>query len=237
MISRKNILDLELRRKIYNYILENPSSYEREISKKMDIPKTTLRHHLITLKKLELITEKNANGYKRYFVVNKIGKRDKEILNILKQNIPRNILLYLMYYVVCSQLEISRALEKKPSTINFHLKKLKDLGLITQANFNDRKKTTNNKKLFVRKKIKREILYKLINRETNYILYNLLIICKDSVSDKDFLNCILFTNEAIERFQRRIPRVHLNGVVKSPEQEIENIVKMIYTVLPHPYHA
>jgi len=234
MISSKNILNLELRREIYNYILNNPSSYVREISKKMEIPKTTLRHHLITLEKRELITSKEGKGFKRYYVANKLGKREKEILTILKRDIPRNILLYLMHYVVCSQLEISKVLEKNPATVSYHIKKLKELGLIVKSDFDDEGNLKSNKKLKVRKKIKREILYRLKDRETNYTLYNLLTICKDSVSDKELLNCLLFTDEAKEHFQKRIPKKHPLGIILTPEQEIDNVLKAANMFLPYP---
>ena len=170
MISRKNILEISNRKKIYEYILKNPSSYEREISKKIGIPKSTLRYHLYTLKKRELINSREEKGYTRYFVLNKLGKREKEILSVLKQEVPRNILLYLMYYVVCSQKEISKVVEKRPSTIAYHLKKLKKICLITIV---DNKPDEEKKKPSLRKKFKGARLYKIIDRETYYNLYDL----------------------------------------------------------------
>jgi predicted transcriptional regulator len=235
MISRKNILELDTRRKIYNYILKNPGSYEREISKKMGIPKSTLRHHLITLNKRELISSKKDKGYTRYYAVDKIGKKEKEILAVLKQDIPRNILLYLLYYAVCSQSEISKAVEKKPSTINYHLKKLIGLNLIEIAGENFRDKLKNNKLNF-RKKNKNEILYKIIDRETNYIVYDLLIICKDSVSDKEFLNSLLFTEESIKHFQKRIPKKYKLGIIQTPEQQIDNVINALKEIISYPYY-
>jgi len=55
MISNKNILELELRRNIYDFILKNPGFHLRGLSRKLKIPKSTLLHHLKILKKRELI--------------------------------------------------------------------------------------------------------------------------------------------------------------------------------------
>ena len=142
-----------------------------------------------------------------------------------------------MYYVLCSQLEISKAIEKKPSTVYYHLKKLKDLGLIVKSDFYDEKNIESKEKLNVRKKIKGEILYKLKDREANYTLYNLLITCKDSVTDKDFLNCLLFTDEAILHFQKRVRKKHLLGIILTPEQEIDNVIKAVEEAIPHLYYG
>jgi len=51
MISNKNILEHDIRQKIYRFILENSGLHLREISRRMAIPKSTLRHHLKYLNK------------------------------------------------------------------------------------------------------------------------------------------------------------------------------------------
>ena len=44
--KRNVILELEKRRKIYNYILTNPGLHFNEIVRGLQIPKTTLEYHL-----------------------------------------------------------------------------------------------------------------------------------------------------------------------------------------------
>ena len=51
MISKKNILKLEIRRKIYDFVDKNPGLHVREISRRMDIPINTLIYHIKYLKK------------------------------------------------------------------------------------------------------------------------------------------------------------------------------------------
>ena len=95
MISRKNILKLEKRREIYNFILENPGLHLREISRRTNISVGGLRHHLNFLKKIGLIDSKPDHRYTRYYVNQTVGAKDKEIINLLRQDIPRRIILLL----------------------------------------------------------------------------------------------------------------------------------------------
>ena len=94
MISKENILKLETRQKIYRYIDKNPGLHLREIQRKTNIPYGTLKHHLKYLEKHNLIKTKSENGYKRYTVSYKLSKKEKEILNLLRQEVPRYILIY-----------------------------------------------------------------------------------------------------------------------------------------------
>jgi len=133
MISRKNIFNLKKKKEIYEFITENPGVYLREISRRLNIPRTTLIHHLKYLKKHDLIFLKFSGGYTRCWPTNKMGIKEKEMLGVLRQEIPRNILIIIYFKTGQSQDEISKELCKHPSTINFHLKKLKELDLIDEA--------------------------------------------------------------------------------------------------------
>lgn len=60
------------------------------------MPKTTFRHHLNFLEKYGLIITKADHRYTRYYVIQKVGKQDKEILNLLRQETPRRIFMLLL---------------------------------------------------------------------------------------------------------------------------------------------
>lgn len=96
MISKENFLELENRKKIYNYILKNPGIHLQEVSRKTNISYSTLRHHLDYLKKQGLITTKSNRRYTRYYVTQKVGKKDKEIISLVREEIPRKIILLLL---------------------------------------------------------------------------------------------------------------------------------------------
>jgi len=70
----------------------------------------------------------------RFFIKYKAGKKEKEIINLLRQETPRHIIFFMLNNSVSSQIELSKELNKNPAAIYFHLKKLKEIGLINHAN-------------------------------------------------------------------------------------------------------
>ena len=186
MISRENILKLHARQKIYNFILKNPGLHIREISRRMNIPKTTLGHHLKYLKKLKLISEKTEHGFKRIYISYEIGTKEKELLNLLREEIPRKIFLYLLFSYVFSQIELSRDLELHPATIAFYLKRLHKRGLIGHAPARNGLIYLNSTVVVIRKPKGREIFYRG-RAGTGDAMLKLLITHKDSFGIQDAL--------------------------------------------------
>lgn len=241
MISRENILELKTRREIHQFILQNPGLHLREISRKMIIPKTTLKYHLDYLAKQSLVSVKLEDGYKRYFVTNKLGKKEKEILNLLRQEVPRNIIIYHMFFIISSQAELSKALEKHPSTIGFHLKKLKDLGILKSGWSHNSKIILKKNIIITRNKVGSEIIYYLSENELFYMIYNLFIIYKDSLPNQDFMNEILnFVNDLVylDKSEKKIMiREWLpNKKINNPNIIVNKTIEMLYDIFPHPYH-
>jgi predicted transcriptional regulator len=132
-ITASNILELEARRGIYEFINSFPGLHVREISRRLSVPFTTLQYHLRYLEKRELVKAKADGKYMRYYVSFQFGRKEKDILNILRKKTPRSIVFYLLPFVVCSQSELSKSLEKHPTTIEFHLNKMEKMGIIKQV--------------------------------------------------------------------------------------------------------
>ena len=209
----ENILELETRRKTYNYISKYPGLHLSELSRRLKIPKTTMLYHLNYLNKRELIKEKNVDNRTCYYVTNSIGAKDKELFNLMRKEIPRKIILILCLCVVQSQKDIVYFDKKWPnqmkrinfkmgkhhSTVSFHLKKLEEMGIIESQ------------------------------RDGNYILYKL----KDAMVIIDFLvkyEGRLFDSttkpfvEWMERFTLR-------------EEALDKFEKNLYHVFPNPYYC
>jgi len=147
MYSEK-IFEVKIRKDIYNFIKKNPGVHFRKISRSLNIPASTLSYHLGYLVKRDLLSKEFENGYLRFYISQKIGKNDKKLLNILRETVPRNIILYLFLYFESSQKEmidfaekwknhpskIGYHLNKHRTTLGFHLKKLIDEGIIETFN-------------------------------------------------------------------------------------------------------
>ena len=233
MILKENILKLEIRRKIYNFILKNPGLHLRELSRKTKMPKTTLRHHPNFLEKYGLIITKADHRYTRYYVIQKVGKQDKEILNLLRQETPRRIFMllltpgpghifkdeeikkkafskfgpFLKMYSKKELVELTRYwhgpyakffhLRKHQTTINFHLNKFLEIGLIEKV------------------KVGREIKYKF--------------------KDEDMI-WAFFVRHKTEISARSID-LYLNWQNDAVKNVTENLLKVSFEIFPYPYHA
>jgi len=132
MQSNDLILKVETRRVIYNFVKDNPGFYIRNISRKLSIPYSTLKYHLDYLEKNNLISSKRYNGNLRYYIKEKIGMKYRDIINILRQDTTRKIIICLLDNTCCTREELSNELKISPQTISFHLNNLLELGMIRE---------------------------------------------------------------------------------------------------------
>ena len=124
--KEKDALELDTRREIYKHIVKSPGLHERQLAKELDVPLSTLVYHLHYLEKRELIMMKSDERYARYYATKKLGARAKEVLSVLRQQMPRQIVMFLLLHPNSFHREICKKVEVAPSTTSFHLKKLTD---------------------------------------------------------------------------------------------------------------
>ena len=167
MITDKNILNLATRKKIFDFIEKNPGLHMRELSRRLDIPKTTLNYHLNYLKKQDLISSKPEKAYNRYWIKNGTGSEEKKILKLLRDDVPRKILVLIMSNIARCQKELCEELQLTPSTVHFHLQKLIDMDFITIAPVKNQQFDGNepNSKIMV-KKYRNEKIYMVKDPDT-----------------------------------------------------------------------
>jgi len=128
-----DFLKSETRKKIYDFILKKPGSYLNEISRKLKIPKSTVNYHLKYLIKKGVIAAEPNSRCSRYYIAKDVCKNDKKYLNILMEDVPCRIIMYLFSHPKATQVEISKYLEKHPTTISFHLEKLSNADMLDIA--------------------------------------------------------------------------------------------------------
>ncbi len=133
MNGKETYLNLEKRRLLYQHILKNPGVHLRKIFRNSKMSEGTIKYHLKYLKKRRLIVEKKIDGYKRYYVKDKVGEEHKKLWSIFRQKTTREILLFFLIYMASSRIKLSKELEKNPKVIEYHLKKLLENDLIEVA--------------------------------------------------------------------------------------------------------
>jgi predicted transcriptional regulator len=147
-VDRINGLELETRRTIYQFILKFPGVHLREISRKLNIPLSSINYHIHCLKKQDVLIAKPNGRYVRYYIAKKISESDKKFINILRQEVPFKIVIFLLTHPNSSQTEISKHLGRHSSTISFHLNKLIDIVEITPNGKEVRYRVKNEEDLF-----------------------------------------------------------------------------------------
>jgi DNA-binding transcriptional ArsR family regulator len=223
-----NILELEARRSIYNFILNFPGLHIREISRRLKVPFTTLQYHLRYLEKRELVRAREDGKYTRYYITSRFGRKEKDILNLLHKKTPVQIIFYLLTMIVCSQVELSKSLDKHPTTIEFHLKKMEKMGIISQVKSEFGVIKLDFKPYEVEHfQEGNEIIYRL---EDPYLIYDLLITYNKS----------LFNDEIYRQMVDYIDYMVSTGVpnkMASPRDAIDAVFNFFWDMFPPPFTA
>ena len=231
MLSKDNLLELQTRRNIYDIIVKNPGLHLRELSRRIDISYGNFIHHLNFLLKQEYVITKSDSRYKRYYVSNKIGKQEKEFLNIVRQDIPRKIVLLLLSFGPHDHYIGFKPHEKHDPSKLTRWHSLKELGKLTKywdspynEIFNLKKHRTTidfhlNKLLDAdiidKKQDGKELKFK-IKDDMNTIF--LLIKYQKTLADP-----------LVDQWLTWINRCMGYGTNKASD--------VIYDIFPHPYHA
>ena len=124
------ILELEIRKKIYEYILKYPGIHIRDLSRRLEMPKSTLIYHIKYLKKHGFIEENIYENYTRYYALKQVDRYHKDILNLFREEASCRVILYLAQNQFSTIDEISKNIHKHRSTVSHHLKKLSNAGIL-----------------------------------------------------------------------------------------------------------
>jgi len=191
MISKKNILDFEARRNIYEFVEGNPGLNVGEISRRMEIPFTTLFHHLSKLEKQELIELKSKGRDKLAYAKFSIGVEEKKILELLREKIPCRILLHLFLVRSCTQNELSKELNLHPATVSYHLKKMIKKEILVEDPVENgiiHLHPGETRRIMIRKPKGREIFYRYKNLQTILTIRKIMIANKNSLEDSQYID-------------------------------------------------
>ena len=231
-MEKKELLNLEIRRKIFNYVNNNPGQHLRKIARELNINYHNLRYHLRLLEKYDMIIIKTIDSYSRAYT-KEVCTLDKELLNTIRKKTPRNILLAICFSAASSQKELSNDLELHPTTIEYHLKKLIELDIIEPAIVKDGVVYTNLKDcLNVDKRPdKNEVFY--ILKKPGIVLKMFYNYKKSLSKDKIFRICF----EKYVQDHTFLAKKKKIWQVKGIDYYIDFYIDKMYDVFPHPYHA
>jgi DNA-binding transcriptional ArsR family regulator len=224
------LLDLESRREIYSCIQKHPYLHFREIGRRTKIPFSTLGYHLRYLQKNDLISVKKENGFYRYYVGQSISRQEKKVLDMLRQKLPRKIISYIYLVTVATPKEMSDYFERHISTIQYHLNKLMEIGIIEEAPIHNNLIKINFEDGYYVEHIKdrKEKIYRFIDHD---LIRNVFIKYKKSLFHDDFLKICFEISKILDEETGR-PRKW-----KRVYRREDEFIEAIYDIFPHPYHV
>jgi predicted transcriptional regulator len=135
---RDEVLELEVRREIFEFITRFPGLHMREIQRKLGLSIALAEYHLNFLEKADFVSSIDEGGYRRYYAKSgkgddagyALGHHERKIVGLLRQKIPLQIALFLLKTGQASHKDISDSLGMAGSKLSFHLKKMEGLGVI-----------------------------------------------------------------------------------------------------------
>ena len=214
-MEKEKIFELEIRRRIYNLILKDPGLHIRELSKTINIPKSTLTYHLSHLKKHGFLEIKSENGCARYYAAKKVGEKDKKILNLFRQDVPRTIILLLVLQPELSQIQmikIAKQWKNHPSKIGIYLNKHQ-----TTVSY------------YFNKLVAMDVIEAIPDgNKTRYRITDIDRICDLIITYEKSL-----TNDVTGRIIKYL----FNPDTKAINAVIDKAMDVIFEILPHPYHV
>lgn len=123
---------------LLTFIQRYPGVHLREIRRRLGIPIGTLDYHLYRLGKRGLVSVRIQGGYKVCFPETLIGEGppipepDKVLIALLRQPVPRAILLYLYLEGTTSPQVLGAAVSASGPNLSYFLKRLEALGVLTR---------------------------------------------------------------------------------------------------------
>lgn len=118
--------------RVLQYIQENPGSHLRQIKRDLTLAMGTIQYHLNLLEQQGKVTSERYNLHKYYFPIGLFEKNERDILKILNQETAKEILLIILESKNPTQTDIANTIKISSASVNWHIKRLTELGLILE---------------------------------------------------------------------------------------------------------
>jgi predicted transcriptional regulator len=121
----------EIQVKLMQYIDKNPGIRYRELLRLTSLANGVLTYHLKLLERSSLINvDRKKIRTTRYYTVN-IPTEESDLIGYFRNDIVKQIIVFILEHELCTFDEIVERIKKSPSTMSWHLKRLKAAGIIS----------------------------------------------------------------------------------------------------------
>ena len=117
-------LELESRRRIYDYLVANPGVHLRRIGQALGMSTGMLSYHLMYLEREGMLKSETDGHRKRYFIARAFMEAQRRILGVLRQGVPRKIVVEILLHSERTFSQLREATGVSKSTLSYHLQKM-----------------------------------------------------------------------------------------------------------------
>ena len=123
------ILENSKRRKIYDFIKENPGFHLREIQRKLEMPLSSMEHHIDYMVRHQVIYKERTGGYTRYFA-EQPTEEEHRLISALRNEKMREIVSIVLEKNNVKFHDLQDYLNLPASTLSHYLKYLMDYHIL-----------------------------------------------------------------------------------------------------------
>lgn len=127
----KDPLELTNRKRIFEVVRQNPGVHFRGLQRLTKMPIGVLTYHLDYLADRGLLTVDKQESFTRYFPEGRISREKQRMLAMLRQEIPRGIILFLLMNPGATHGQVLENFTISGGTLSYHVKKLVSSGIIS----------------------------------------------------------------------------------------------------------
>jgi predicted transcriptional regulator len=118
------------RDRILQFIKDKPGCHLRQIRKDMKISMGSTQYHLNLLEKAGKITSARTGMYRYYFPIGIFHNNEKNLLQILNQEMSREILMFIIEKKNPTHSDIVEKVDISSSALSWHISRLADYQII-----------------------------------------------------------------------------------------------------------
>jgi predicted transcriptional regulator len=119
--------------KVLRFIQEKPGCHLRRIKNELGISIGSVQYQLLRLENMQRVTSARQGSYKYYFAFGVFKDNEKNILQVLRQETAREILMFIIERKNPTQIDIVNSIGISAASVNWHIKHLIDFKIIERA--------------------------------------------------------------------------------------------------------
>jgi predicted transcriptional regulator len=123
-------LEGDIYSKVLDFIQQNPGCHLRQIKNEIGMSMGSVQYQLFRLEKNGRITSIRRGLYKFYFLSGIFHDNEKDILQVLRQETARQILLFVIEQKNPTQTDIVNTIGISAASVNWHIRRLISFKLI-----------------------------------------------------------------------------------------------------------